>query len=81
MTVVFVAGFTVVVFVIYLRFPDGSDVTLRFPESIQLPADVSPVAFTQTRKWFAIITESDEILIFDAESGEILQRIQIVTGG
>jgi hypothetical protein len=37
---------------------------------------VNPIAYTQTINWYAIVTDDDEILIFDNTGNEI-QKIKV----
>jgi hypothetical protein len=46
------------------------------PAKIELPSSVSPVAYTQTKNWYAIITDQDEILIYD-KAGNQIQKIKV----
>ena len=36
-------------------------------------------AYTQGSDWYAVVTEADEILIFDSASGELRQTLRIET--
>jgi len=42
-----------------------------------LPEGVRANAVTMGADWFAVVTEDDRILIFDRDSGEIRQTVQI----
>jgi hypothetical protein len=37
---------------------------------------VNPIAYTQTTNWYAIVTDDDEIIIFDNTGNEI-QKIKV----
>jgi len=55
--------------------PAGPDL----PASITLPEGAHATAFTMGKGWYAVVTDRDEILIYDADSGELRQTIQIST--
>jgi hypothetical protein len=42
-----------------------------------LPEGARALAFTQGRDWYAVVTERDEILIFDRATGALRQRVAI----
>ena len=65
-------------FVISLGDRDADFIQL---DEIVLPEGVQALAFTRARDWYAVTTTDDEILIFDAETGELRQRIKIESGG
>ncbi len=48
------------------------------PDSVTLPDGSRASAFTQGRDWFAVVTDDDEILIFDRPEGTLRQRIVIL---
>ena len=71
LTMTMIAGITTIVVLFVIRFREFSaPVVLPLPESITLPDDSTAVAFTQGRNWYAVVTEDNEILIFDREDGE-----------
>lgn len=74
--VVMIAGFIVLIALLVTRFPGAATVDL--PDAIALPDGTVPVAFTQTVEWWAVVTEANEILIFDRNSGEITQTVKIL---
>jgi hypothetical protein len=78
LTVVMIGGLITVVAVFVTRFPSGAVTPL--PDSIALPDGTVALAFTVTEGWYAVVTDSDEILIFDRASGALRQRIAIAAG-
>ena len=79
LTMTMIAGITTIVVLFVIRFRDFSaPVVLPLPESITLPDDSTAVAFTQGRSWYAVVTEDDEILIFDREDGELIRTIRVI---
>ncbi len=79
LTVVMIGGFLVLIALLVTRFPtsgDTSRVSFDLPEVIDLPDGVAPLAFTRGPDWVAITTEV-EILIYDATTGALRQRVGI----
>jgi hypothetical protein len=80
LTVVMIGGVLTIVALLVIRLqtppPD-----LSLPEVIELPDGARAVAFTQGAGWYAVVTEGDEILIFDRVSGGLRQRVRIAPEG
>ena len=49
---------------------------INFPQTLTLPDGTKPIAFTQTKDWYAIVTDEHEILIYD-NSGNRIQKIKV----
>jgi hypothetical protein len=64
----------VLIFVLVTRLSDQGP---TMPRSITLPDGSSAQAFTQGRGWYAVVTDADEILIFDQLTGELRQTVAI----
>lgn len=84
MLVVMIGGFLVLIGLLVTRFPemngDAAPVAFDLPDQIALPEGSAPTAFTRGSDWIAIISQSEtgeEILIYDAGSGALRQRIGI----
>lgn len=77
---VMIVGFLVLIGLLVTRFPDFEDTgpALSWPETLDLPEGVTPEAVTRGADWVAVVAE-DEILIFDASSGALRQRIAVET--
>lgn len=75
MSVTMIIGFIVIVALFVTRFTRGSDISL--PDTITLPAGVEAVAFTQGRDWYAVVSDSDDILIYDRATARLRQTIRI----
>ncbi|SEL02251.1 DUF6476 family protein [Roseovarius nanhaiticus] len=75
LTATMIIGFIVIVALFVTRFGARTDLTL--PEAITVPEGAAPVAFTQSAGWFAIVTDADEILIYDRASGELRQTLRV----
>ncbi|WP_338110826.1 DUF6476 family protein [Rhodovulum imhoffii] len=73
--VTMIAGFVVIVTLFVIRMPDRSAPPL--PAQITLPEGATPYAITRGRDWLAVVTETDEILIFDSASGTLRQKVEI----
>ena len=76
LTAVMIVGFVILIGFLVTQFP-GRDKGMALPDEIQLPDGTVPVAFTQGPDWYAVVSASDTILIFDRESGELRQTIKI----
>lgn len=69
-----IAGLLVVVGLLVTRFyGDGPEM----PASITLPDGSSATAFTRGDGWYAVVTDADQILIFDALTGQLKQTIEV----
>ncbi|MFC7703312.1 DUF6476 family protein [Plastorhodobacter daqingensis] len=79
LTVVMIAGLVIIIALLVTRLtliPPKSALP-ALPEAISLPEGSSAHAFTQGTGWFAVVTDGDEILIFDSTDGALRQRIRI----
>ncbi|MCV2869153.1 DUF6476 family protein [Defluviimonas sp. WL0002] len=47
------------------------------PEAVNLPDDATPEAITFGRGWYAVVTDDDRILIFDAQSHALLSETRV----
>ncbi|SEQ99891.1 hypothetical protein SAMN04488092_11928 [Thalassovita taeanensis] len=69
-----IAGLLVIITLIVIRFRDpGPDL----PNSLVLPNGTEALAFTQTGRWYAVVTEDDRILVFSRATGTLMREIQI----
>ena len=48
----------------------------NFPHMLSLPDGTKPVAFTQTKDWYSIITDANEILIYKND-GTLIKSITV----
>jgi hypothetical protein len=76
LTASLIVGLITVVTVVVIRFPRPPQAPL--PETVTLPAGTVARAVTTGGDWFAVVTEADEILVFDRRSGRLRQRIAIL---
>ncbi|MEI4486730.1 DUF6476 family protein [Frigidibacter sp. MR17.14] len=73
---VMIVGLLAIVALLVIRFSSAPEVP-RLPEAVVLPDDAKAKAVTFGTGWYAVVTDQDEILVFDAGSGEITQRVKI----
>lgn len=50
---------------------------LPLPERVTLPEGQAAVAFTQGTDWFAVVTDADEIHIYDRGTGVLRQTVLV----
>ena len=75
-----IGGLITIIVLIVIRVPTvfrTVEDPLRLPDRISLPAGATATAFTRGHDWFAVVTDRDEILIFDARDGALRQKIAI----
>jgi hypothetical protein len=76
--VVMILGFLLLIGLLVTRFPTMSTpIGFDLPENITLPDGAQAQNFTRGVDWIAIVTTDNEILIFDAASGDLRQTIEI----
>ena len=74
LTVVMIAGVLVVMALLVTRLTRDAP---PLPDQITLPQGAKPRAFTQGPDWYAVVTDANEILIFDRLTGALRQTVQI----
>lgn len=77
LTFVMILGLATIIGLMIWRFAAPSAPDL--PEVIDLPGGVVPRAVTWGTDWYAVVNDQDQILIFDRDSGELRQTVQIRT--
>ncbi len=75
LTLTMMAGLIVIIVLFVTRFPNMRSVAL--PDSVTLPDGSTATAFTRGPDWFAVVTDGSEILIFDAATGALRQRVAV----
>ncbi|MDI3335358.1 DUF6476 family protein [Defluviimonas aestuarii] len=75
-----ILGLITIIFLFVTRLPDASAPRPALPDGITLPDGAEAEAVTMGRGWIAVVTNADEILILDAESGELRQTVKINAG-
>lgn len=78
LTLTMIFGLLTIVVLFVMRFNEMN--RLELPEEVVLPDGVRATAYTRGEGWFAIVTDNDEILIFDGLTGGLQQRVQLVVG-
>ncbi|MEP2920067.1 DUF6476 family protein [Sulfitobacter sp.] len=74
LTTVMIVGVLVVIGLLVTRLSSESPI---LPSEIALPDGAKPVAFTQAADWYAIVTDANEILIFDRFTGALQQTVTV----
>ena len=49
---------------------------IKFPQTLILPDGTKPIAFTQTKDWYSVITDEDQILIYKND-GTLIRSITV----
>ena len=70
-----IGGIITLVTLIFMRFQDAP-VPLGLPESIMLPDGSTPLAYTQSQDWYAVVTNNKQILVYDL-NGILFQTIDV----
>ena len=70
---VMIIGFIIIVSLFVLNFQKSH---FPIPVTLELQNGVKPIAYTQTKDWYAIVTDEHEILIYD-NSGNRIQKIKV----
>lgn len=69
-----IGGVLLIIALLVIRL---NDKPALLPEMITLPSGIEAKAVTMGESWYAIVTQGDEILIYDRLRGKLLQRVQI----
>ena len=77
LTATMILGLLVIIALFVIKF---SETRPPLPERIVLPAGAKAQAFTQSAKWFAVVTEDNRILIYNPATGTLLQEVEILSG-
>jgi len=82
LTLSMIVGVITVVAVVVTRFPHaaGAPALPALPETIALPEGARPQAVTWAEGWYAVVTDTGEILIYDPASGALSQRVTVEAG-
>lgn len=73
LTAVMILGLLAIVALLVTRL--GSTAPLpALPETVELPAGVTPAAVTFARDWLVVVTETGEILLYRPEGGAPVSR-------
>ncbi|WP_299303409.1 DUF6476 family protein [uncultured Litoreibacter sp.] len=76
LTAVMIGGLLVLIALIVIRVQQPAT-TLAIPQQINLPGGAVATAFTTTPDWYAVVTQNNQILIFDRITSELIQTITV----
>ena len=71
LTVSMIGGILIIAALLAFKLRSES---INFPRTLILPDGTKPIAFTQTKDWYSIITEANEILIYKND-GTLIKSI------
>ena len=74
LTATMICGLLVVIGLLVIRFSSNAP---DLPDVIVLPSGEKATAFTQGPDWYAIVTNENQILIFDRTSGALRQTVDL----
>lgn len=77
LTLTMIIGVIMIVWVIVTRMPQAMRGPPALPPEVALPEGSKAIAFTQGPDWYAVVTDTDQILIFDRTSGALRQTVTI----
>lgn len=77
LSVVMIVGFIVMIALFVIRFRDQP---APLPDEIVLPEGKSAYAVTRGKDWYLVVTQDDQVLVYDASTQELRQTIHIVNG-
>lgn len=80
LTLTMIIGVIMIVWVIVTRMPQAMRGLPELPTEVVLPEGAAALAFTQGKDWFAVVTDTDEILVFDRATGALRQTVRISSG-
>ena len=73
LTVSMIAGILIIAALLAFKLRSEN---INFPQTLTLPDGTKPIAFTQTKDWYSIITEANEILIYKND-GTLIRSITV----
>jgi len=73
LTVSMIAGILIIAALLAFKLRSEN---LFFPEKLTLPDGTKPIAFTQTKDWYAIISDTNEVLIYKND-GTLINSITV----
>ena len=71
-----IGGVVTVVALLVIRL-NAAPAAISLPDRLTLPDGTTATAFTVGSDWFAVVTEAEEILIFDQVTGTLRQTLKI----
>ncbi|WP_299370655.1 DUF6476 family protein [uncultured Tateyamaria sp.] len=76
LTIIMIGGVVTVVGLLVIRLNE-EPAAIPLPDRVTLPDGTTATAFTVGSDWFAVVTEAEEILIFDQVTGTLRQTLTI----
>ncbi len=76
LTITMIIGLLAIVSAVVIQI-NRAPAPLVLPRTITLPAGTRLQAFTRGDGWVAVVTRDNEILIYDAASGRLRQRVAV----
>ena len=73
LTVSMILGILIIVALLVFKLRSES---INFPQTLILPDGTKPIAFTQTKDWYSVITDTNEILIYKND-GTLIKSITV----
>ena len=73
LTVSMIVGILTIAALLAFKLRSGN---INFPQTLTLPDGTKPIAFTQTKDWYSIITDANEILIYKND-GTLIKSIKV----
>ena len=73
LTVSMIGGILIIAALLAFKLRSES---INFPRTLILPDGTKPIAFTQTKDWYSIISETNEILIYEND-GTLIKSITV----
>lgn len=70
-----IAGFVVLIAALVIRL--NEDPPPLAPETLALPEGARAIAYTEGDGWVAVVTDGDEILIYDRDTGALRQTVTL----
>ena len=82
LTLTMILGIGGIFILMFLRLsaplvPPSPPEALTLPDTLTLPDGAAAIAFTRGPGWFAVVTDDDRILIYDAASGALRQSVRV----
>lgn len=72
-----ILGLVAVIWLLVIRLPASLDRKVVLPQALILPEGAKALAYTVGPDWYAVVTNANEILIFDNVSGKLRQTLKV----